>query len=77
MQGLADELSGNGRKVTPLLVQGPTVHKIMEQVDQLNPDLVILGSHGHGALYHLLVGSVAEGVMHKIRCPLLVIPARK
>ena len=40
-------------------------------------DLVIMGSHGHGALYHLFTGSVVTGVLRRIDCPVLVVPLRQ
>lgn len=54
---------------------GPPVATILEEADRSGAGLVILGSHGHGALYNLLVGSVAEGVLRHSRVPVLVIPA--
>lgn len=62
-------------RVTALQIQGPTVEKILEERDRLGADLVVLGSHGHGALFDLLVGSVAEGVLRRAGCPVLVVPS--
>ena len=36
-----------------------------------------IGSHGHGAFYHALLGSVTEGVLRRSPCPLLIVPAPK
>lgn len=33
-----------------------------------------MGSHGHGGLHHLLMGSVAEGVLRKAHCPVMLVP---
>jgi hypothetical protein len=38
--------------------------------------MVVLGSHGHGAFYNLIVGSVAEGVIRHSKVPVLVVPVR-
>ena len=35
--------------------------------------MIVVGSHGHGALYHLLLGSVSEGIIRKTTCPVLVV----
>lgn len=70
-EGLAD---GEDPRLTALLIQGPTVDKILEERERLEADLLVLGSHGHGALYHLLTGSVTEGVLKKAACPVLVVP---
>ncbi|MGL5938967.1 MAG: universal stress protein, partial [Waterburya sp.] len=39
--------------------------------------MIVLGSHGHGAVYRTLVGSVSEGIIHKASCPVLIVPAKK
>ena len=35
-----------------------------------------MGSHGHGAVYHLFTGSVVTGVLKHTGCPVLVVPLR-
>ncbi|MEY2831959.1 MAG: hypothetical protein RLZZ574_1217, partial [Cyanobacteriota bacterium] len=62
--------------VTPLLVQGATIETILREASKLRADMIIIGSHGHGALYRALVGNVTEGVIRKALCPILVIPAQ-
>ena len=37
-------------------------------------DLIVMGTHGRGAIAHLLVGSVAENVVRKAPCPVLTVP---
>lgn len=38
--------------------------------------LIVMGTHGRGAVAHLLIGSVAERVVRKAPCPVLTIPPR-
>lgn len=64
-----------GVDVKSLLVQGPTVEKILEEALALEAELLVMGSHGHGAIYGLVVGSVAEDVLRKAKQAVLVIPA--
>lgn len=70
------QLEQRGLSVTSLLIQGYPVEKILEEAAKLKADMIVMGSHGHGALHNLLVGSVAEGVMRKTTCPVLVVPSR-
>lgn len=48
-------------------------HCILEYLENNETDLVIIGTHGHGALYHLLLGGVAESVVRRAPCPVLVV----
>jgi nucleotide-binding universal stress UspA family protein len=36
--------------------------------------LIVLGTHGHGGLTAAIVGSVARGLLHEARCPVLAVP---
>ena len=40
-------------------------------------DLIIVGTHGRGAIQRFLIGSVAERVMHTARCPVLTVRANE
>ncbi len=70
-------LEASKLQVTSLVIQGYPVEKILDEAAKFNADLIVMGSHGHGALRNLLVGSVTEGVMRKSKCPVLVVPHRK
>lgn len=73
---LRDGLRDQGIDAHGLVIQGPTVDRIVDEARRLPADLVIMGSHGHGALLHLLLGSVSEGVIKHADCPVLVVPSR-
>lgn len=53
---------------------GGIVPTLLAEVESAGADLVVLGSHGHGAMYSLLVGSVAEGMIKHAKVPVLVVP---
>ncbi len=65
-QGVAAEAS---------VLRGPVIQTILDQIEHRGIDLVILGSHGHGAVYQMLLGSVSEGVMHRAGCPVVTVPS--
>jgi nucleotide-binding universal stress UspA family protein len=77
IQEIADRLRKAGLDTTPLLVQGATAETILNMASELNIDMIVVGSHGRGAMYQLLVGSVSEEVLHKSECPILVIPTHE
>lgn len=69
--------AGSGLDVRSLNVQGDPIKKILEQAAEQNPNFVVLGSHGHGPIYNLLVGSVTAGVLKGATCPVVIVPAQK
>lgn len=48
---------------------GPT---ICEVAARIGADVVVIGSHGHGWLQRVLIGSVSNHVLHHAPCPVLV-----
>ena len=44
---------------------------------KLDIDMIVVGSHGRGVMYQLLVGSVSEGVIRKSKCPIFVVPTHE
>jgi len=76
LEALAGTLRDNGLTVQTLVVSGLAVEEILEQARLRKASMIILASHGHGALYHLFTGSVVTGVLKRASCPVVVIPAR-
>ncbi|KAA0256263.1 universal stress protein [Acidobacteria bacterium ACD] len=56
------------------VVEGDVVEEILDKVLVLPADLVVLGTHGHGGLHRLTLGSVAEKVLRRVTCPVLAVP---
>lgn len=77
LQQMADRLRADGVEVTALLLQGATVATIIAEAERLEADLLVLGSHGRGAVHNLLVGSVAEGVVRASTVPVLLVPSKR
>jgi len=75
LQTLAAEQREAGVDTTALLVQGPTVATILGEARKLDADLIVVGSHGRGAMYRVLLGSTSEGVLHKAHVPVLIVPS--
>lgn len=54
------------------LLEGQPADVILQRSEHF--DLVVMGSHGAGALKRLTLGSVAQAVIHRITRPLLIVP---
>lgn len=54
-----------------------TAQAIVEYARQAEIDLVVVGTHGRGAVAHLLMGSVAERVVRTAPCPVLTVRQRE
>jgi len=76
VQELADRLREQGVDATALLIRGPTVESILREAERMKAQMIVVGTHGHGAVYTMLVGSVSAGVIRKASVPVVVVPTR-
>jgi nucleotide-binding universal stress UspA family protein len=59
--------------VTTEVIVGSPARAIIGRSAESDIDLVVMGTHGRGGVSHLLLGSVAERVVHSARCPVLTV----
>ena len=52
---------------------GFPVEEIMQYAQEQDVDLIVVGTHGHTGLSHLLMGSVAEKLVRLATCPVLTV----
>ncbi|KAK4764999.1 hypothetical protein SAY86_026089 [Trapa natans] len=52
---------------------GDPKEAICEAVDNLNVQLLVLGSHSRGTIQRAFLGSVSNYCVHKSKCPVLVV----
>ena len=76
IQEHADTLRQAGVNAKALLIQGPIIETVLSEAKRFEADLLIVGSHGFGALYDLLVGSSSRGILKDTDIPVLVVPVR-
>ena len=55
------------------LVEGDPAEEILRLTEALRCDLIVMGTHGRTGLERFLTGSVAEEVLRKAGCPVLVV----
>jgi nucleotide-binding universal stress UspA family protein len=61
-------------RAVPVVVMGNSVAvEIVSYAKDKSVDVIVIGTHGRGALSHLLMGSVAEKVVRTAPCPVLTV----
>ncbi|HET6379437.1 MAG TPA: universal stress protein [candidate division Zixibacteria bacterium] len=76
LQGMLDEaaapLKACRHRVETRVVRGRPATAILNEAAELRPDLIVVGSRGHGPLKTVLLGSVSTEVVDHAPCPVLV-----
>jgi nucleotide-binding universal stress UspA family protein len=60
-------------RVTAMVREGKPAQAIVDAADEVEAEVIVIGSHGRSRLDHLLVGSVAERVLRKARCHVFMV----
>lgn len=59
--------------VNKVVIDGHPFVEIVRHARQNDVDLIIMGTHGRGAIAHMLLGSVTEKTIRKAPCPVLTV----
>lgn len=80
ISGQARELAAAGFEVQTKFVGGPSAvgaaRHIADAAQQVDGDLIVVGTRGRSPASGLLLGSVAQRLMHISRCPVLAVPPK-
>jgi manganese transport protein len=52
-------------------------NEIVRYARQLDPDLVVMGAHGHKGFQDIVFGTTIEGVRHELDAPLMIVRERR
>ncbi|MBU1100289.1 MAG: universal stress protein [Bacteroidetes bacterium] len=74
---IVDTLKNQDCGVESKWTTGPIIEMVLKEAKILKADMIVVGSHGHGAMYQILVGSVSEGILHQSDVPVLVVPTHE
>lgn len=75
LQDKADEFARPGVVIIPEVVEaGGVVITILEKAEEIDADLIVMGSHGRGALFGAILGDVTRDVLRGSTCPVMVVP---
>jgi len=73
MEALHAEWDDYAFPVNRVIVHGHPFVEIIRHAKEIHADLIVMGTHGRGAIAHMLIGSVAEKVVRKAPCPVLTV----
>ncbi|EOQ71938.1 universal stress protein [Acinetobacter lactucae] len=74
LQQAKQEFSNEGLTVETKLLEGFVVHEeIIQAAQDLNADLIVMGSHGRTGVRKLVLGSVAQKVLGESHIPVLIV----
>lgn len=69
---VADGVRRAGLEVTAIVRLGDADHEIIRAAEELDADLIVVGTRGRTGLESFVLGSVARNVAQHARCPVLV-----
>jgi manganese transport protein len=71
---IVESLRNEGIDVEPMVAHSSNPNReIIRCAREIQPDLLVMGAHGHGGLKDLIFGTTINSVRHKLRIPLLVV----
>jgi nucleotide-binding universal stress UspA family protein len=73
LQKLAKSEIAEIANVKTIIKTGKPFVEIIETAKEENIDLIIIATHGHSGVEHILFGSTAEKVVRKAPCPVLTL----
>ncbi len=73
LKELAESEIGDSLEYNIHIKTGKPFMEIIETASELDVDLIIIATHGHTGVEHLLFGSTAEKVVRKAPCPVLTL----
>ena len=71
---ISANLRKDGVDAQAILLKGHAAKRILEKAEELEADIILIGSHGHGLLHKALLGSVSEYIIRHATCNVMVVP---
>ncbi len=78
LEMLRGRLAESGINAEALVTDGKSPDKRILEISETNqPAIIVVGSHGHGATFSLLLGNVTDSLLRSANCPLVIVPGAK
>jgi nucleotide-binding universal stress UspA family protein len=74
LDALGDKVRAAGVDPLTTSLEGKAADEIAAYARRVAAELIVMGTHGRTGIRKALLGSVAEQVLQKARCPVLVVP---
>lgn len=74
LEKIRDHLNDNNIQL--ITEEGYFPEMIIRTAEEINADLIVMGSHSRRWLDQILMGSVTEKVLHNTKIPLFIIPTK-
>ena len=69
-----EKLTAAGVKAEKVVAEGRPVEVLLETAEERDAGVIVVGSHGHGAVSAAFMGSTALKLLHHSKLPVLVVP---
>jgi universal stress protein A len=73
LSAVEEKISSEGLTVTSHLTEVPAAPSIARLAEELDVDLIVMGTRGHTGLKHIVLGSVAERTLRLAPCSVLTV----
>jgi nucleotide-binding universal stress UspA family protein len=73
MASVTRQLQSAGFRTTEVVRAGDARQEILSYAEEIDADLIVLGSHGRRGVDRFLLGSVSDGVMRHARCSVEIV----
>ena len=73
VEHIASQFKKGNRQTSSVIGLGDPAFAILEQAQTLQPNLLMVGSHGRKGMTRFLLGSVSHKLVHQAQCPVLVV----
>ena len=68
---VAEHLQGLDRPVVGKVLVGRPAEEIANYAQKTSAEMIVMTTHGHSGVKHLILGSTTEGVLRHASCPVL------
>jgi universal stress protein A len=73
LQSLIDKEIGGRVAATSSVRTGNPHHEILNEAEERGVDLIVVATHGHSGVEHMLFGSTADRIVRHAHCPVLTV----